>query len=54
MAARLLGLAQDSVLEIAQQSGFGNLSYFNRLFRKKYGMTPREFRRHSEDAPAGR
>lgn len=54
MAARLLGLAQDSVLEIAQQSGFGNLSYFNRLFRKKYGMTPREFRRHSEDMPAGR
>lgn len=44
MARRLLGASSLSVLEVAQQSGFDNLSYFNRLFKKKYGITPRQMR----------
>ena len=34
----------DTVTEIAVRCGFDNLSYFNRLFRRKYGMTPKEYR----------
>lgn len=46
MAARLLDTSQANVLEIANQTGFDNLSYFNRLFRRKYGMTPTKYRSH--------
>lgn len=44
IARRLLGATSLSILEIAQKSGFDNLSYFNRLFKKKYGVTPRQMR----------
>lgn len=44
MAHRMLGATSDSVLEIAQKCGFENLSYFNRMFKKKYGVTPRQIR----------
>lgn len=33
-----------SVKEIAFSLGFGNLSFFNRYFRKHVGMTPQEYR----------
>lgn len=33
-----------SILEIAQLSGFGTLSSFNRLFLKRHGIPPRSFR----------
>jgi AraC-like DNA-binding protein len=29
---------------IAEEAGFGDLSYFNRIFRRQFGMTPREAR----------
>jgi AraC-like DNA-binding protein len=44
MAARLLLVSDASILNIAEEVGFDNLSYFNRAFKKKYGMTPREYR----------
>lgn len=44
VARRLLCTSPSSVLEVAQQSGFDNLSYFNRLFKKKYGVTPKQMR----------
>ena len=44
MAHRMLGESQESILEIAQQCGFDNLSYFNRLFKRKYGVTPSQIR----------
>ncbi|SHK65847.1 AraC family transcriptional regulator [Hespellia stercorisuis] len=44
MAARLLTTTSCSVLEIAAMVGFDNLSYFNRLFKKRYGVTPRQMR----------
>ena len=43
-AADALRSGSDTVLAIADQCGFENLSYFNRLFKKRYGMPPREYR----------
>lgn len=45
MASRLLLASEDSVLAVAAESGFENLSYFNRRFKGRFGMTPSEFRR---------
>lgn len=46
-ARRLLtdpGWADRSIASIAFASGFGDLSYFNRTFRRRYGLTPSELR----------
>ncbi|QWU13557.1 AraC family transcriptional regulator, arabinose operon regulatory protein [Paenibacillus sophorae] len=39
---------------IAEACGFVNYTYFHRQFRKRYGMSPKQFRTHSRemDAPA--
>jgi AraC-like DNA-binding protein len=44
-SARLLA-EQDSatIQEIAFSVGYGNVSYFNRLFKEEYGSTPKAFR----------
>ncbi len=47
MASRLLLSSEDSILTVAGACGFENLSYFNRLFRRKFGMTPRQFRQRT-------
>lgn len=44
MAARLLLVSDNTILTISEEVGFENLSYFNRAFKKKYGVTPREYR----------
>ena len=46
MADRLLKTSDSPVLEIAAQCGFDNLSYFNRIFKRKYGVSPGKMRRH--------
>ena len=48
MAERLLKSSNSSILEIAEQSGFDNLSYFNRLFKRKYGISPGKARKAGE------
>ena len=45
IAARLLVTTDDSILSIAESCGFFNLSYFNRTFKKKYGVTPGGYRK---------
>jgi AraC-like DNA-binding protein len=35
---------QAAIATIAYDVGFGDLSYFNRRFRRQYGLTPREVR----------
>lgn len=45
MAARLLASTNKTVLEIAVGTGFDNLSYFNRLFKRKYHLTPVQYRK---------
>lgn len=44
IAARLLTASSLSVLEISSAVGFDNLSYFTRLFKRKFGMPPRLYR----------
>lgn len=43
-AAELLRTTDGTVLSIAEQAGFENLSNFNRRFKARYGMTPRQYR----------
>ena len=50
IAERLLRTSGSSVLDIAEKSGFDNLSYFNRIFKRKYGQTPGQ-RRKCHSAP---
>lgn len=49
MASRLLTTSDSSILDIAAETGFDNLSYFNRAFKNKYHMTPRQFRKESRE-----
>ena len=49
-AAEMLRATDLSLLEIAARSGFENLSYFNRIFKKRFGQTPREYRRRQSPA----
>jgi AraC-like DNA-binding protein len=45
-ASRLLIDTTQTVAEISFKCGFNNLSYFNRIFRRKNGCTPSEFRQN--------
>ena len=45
IAAQLLKETEDNILEIASATGFENLSYINRSFKKKYGLTPGQYRK---------
>lgn len=49
-AERLLKESNLSVSEIALQLKFTNRTHFYNLFRKKYGMTPQEWRRHQAES----
>lgn len=47
-AHRLLGessMAPRTISDIAYEAGFGDLSYFNRTFRRRFGKTPGDVRR---------
>ncbi len=44
-SCELLRLSSKTVIEVAQQTGFNNVTYFNRLFKKRFGKTPTEYRR---------
>lgn len=49
-AAHLLKNTDASVLSIALESGFGQISCFNRVFSRVFGQTPSGFRRHSRNS----
>ena len=44
MSERLLRSSDAPVIEIAELCGFDNLSYFNRIFKRKYGQPPGRWR----------
>ncbi len=45
IASRMLLATDDNILDISSACGFDNLSYFNRSFKKKYGVTPGKYRK---------
>ena len=52
-AAERLRQSEDSVLSIAEAVGFETLSNFNQQFKKRYGGTPRDYRRGEEPEHTG-
>ena len=50
-AAELLKSPECSITETAFRCGFSNLAYFSRVFRQKYGLSPREYRHNSNALP---
>lgn len=46
MAARMLSASSDTVTTVAGACGFENLSYFNRLFKRKFKTTPTRYRKN--------
>ena len=43
-ASTLLKNGNMKVERVAEASGYQNVEHFNRLFKKKYGMTPVQYR----------
>lgn len=43
-AAELLRQTDEKIVNIAENVGYENLSNFNRQFKSRYGMTPRQYR----------
>ncbi len=39
-----LKATEKSIIDISLDAGFENVTYFNRLFKQKHGITPRQFR----------
>lgn len=44
-AANLLRTTDESIMDISFECGYNNVSYFNRAFKNKYNMTPKEYRK---------
>lgn len=44
IAAELLNTTDKSITEISFETGFNNVSYFNKLFKEKFKVTPKAFR----------
>ncbi len=53
-AARLLSGSGKPVTEIAYDSGFNDLSYFNRVFKAAKGISPSKYREKQNEQPAGK
>ena len=43
-ASILLTTSNNAIMDISLEVGFDNLSYFKKLFKRKYNLTPKEFR----------
>jgi len=42
-----------SISAVAYEAGFGDLSYFNRTFRRRYGATPSDVRESARRTKGG-
>lgn len=46
-AKELLRLSGDSIADISERVGYENYTYFSKLFKKRTGFTPRDYRKNS-------
>ncbi len=53
LAGELMKAGGASVSRIAYECGYDNYSYFTKVFKKRYGMTPREFMQKEARAENG-
>lgn len=51
-ARKLLAQTAEPVVEISFRVGFNHVTYFNRLFKQQYHMTPWEYRRSAQTGQA--
>ena len=49
-AAEELLYSQKTINEIAEELHFSNKTHFYKLFKEKYGITPKEFRANKDSA----
>lgn len=49
-ASKLLVQTDDNIYQIAKKSGFNDASYFNRLYKREFGLTPKQFRKSGMNA----
>ena len=47
VARRLILTTDHSITDIAVQSGYGNFSYFNRMFKAQFGQSPSVYRKNT-------
>ncbi len=50
-AANLLFNTDQEIVDVSYEVGLDNLSYFYRLFKQQYGMTPAQFRNQKSKGP---
>ena len=50
-SVKLLQFTQEPITEVAIQSGFSTITYFNRVFKKCFGISPREYRNKNTPSP---
>lgn len=48
-AVELLTHSDKSITDVAYASGFSDVGYFGKCFRKKYGMSPRDYKNNSKE-----
>jgi AraC-like DNA-binding protein len=48
-AKSLLDTSKKNVTEVADESGFENLTHFSRIFKEKYGLSPNNYRKKIND-----
>lgn len=48
-AEKMLLESNDSIIKIAASSGFGNVTYFDRMFREFLGLSPAQYRKANRD-----
>ncbi len=46
-ARQLLRMTEDKMAVVAREAGYHHLGFFNLMFKKKFGMTPSEWRRNA-------